>query len=118
MLGKQSQSLHDLQMFVSSLRCNCDVQNGQEHEVDAVLRRKFEGRFRDIEIVEREDLDLVRVGHDRVHHSVSFLCEGHRLPSVSFCYALAVTQSERAHGPLRQGNQLVHAPAHTWIPLC
>jgi len=25
-----------------------------------VLRRKFEGRFRDIEIVEREDLDLVR----------------------------------------------------------
>ena len=35
-------------------------QNGQEHEVDAVLRRKFEGRFRDIEIVEREDLDLVR----------------------------------------------------------
>ena len=34
-------------------------QNGQEHEVDAVLRRKFEGRIRDIEIVEREDLDLV-----------------------------------------------------------
>ena len=35
------------------------MQNGQEHEVDAVLRRKFEGRFRDIEVVEREDLDLV-----------------------------------------------------------
>ncbi len=40
------------------------MQNGQEHEVDAVLRRKFEGRFRDIEIVEREDLDLVRAARE------------------------------------------------------
>ena len=43
--------------------CAGHVQNGQEHEVDAVLRRKFEGRIRDIEIVEREDLDLVRCRH-------------------------------------------------------
>lgn len=28
--------------------------------MDALLRRKFENRFMDIEIVEREDLDLVR----------------------------------------------------------
>ena len=29
--------------------------------MDALLRRKFENRFMDIEIVEREDLDLVRL---------------------------------------------------------
>lgn len=40
--------------------CAC-LQDGQEHEVDALLRRKFENRFMDIEIVEREDLDLVRL---------------------------------------------------------
>ena len=29
-------------------------------EVDALLRRKYENAIRDISIVEREDLDLVR----------------------------------------------------------
>lgn len=36
------------------------AQDGLEMEVDALLRRKYEGVIRDIEIVEREDLDLVR----------------------------------------------------------
>lgn len=31
-----------------------------EQEVDALLRRKYETSIRDISIVEREDLDLVR----------------------------------------------------------
>ncbi len=31
-----------------------------EQEVDALLRRKYETAIRDISIVEREDLDLVR----------------------------------------------------------
>ncbi len=35
------------------------VQDGQERDVDGWLRRKFEGRIKDVEVVEREDLDLV-----------------------------------------------------------
>lgn len=34
-------------------------QEGAERDVDSWLRRRFEGRLRDIEVVEREDLDLV-----------------------------------------------------------
>jgi DNA polymerase epsilon subunit 1 len=36
------------------------LQDGLEMEVDALLRRKYENAIRDISIVEREDLDLVR----------------------------------------------------------
>ena len=35
------------------------VQDNSESEVEAYLRRKYEGRIKSVEIVEREDLDLV-----------------------------------------------------------
>jgi len=35
------------------------LQEGSEREVDAWLRRKCEGRIKDITIVRKEDLDLV-----------------------------------------------------------
>ena len=38
------------------------VRPGAERDVDAWLRRRFEARVRDVEVVEREDLDLVRLG--------------------------------------------------------
>lgn len=37
-------------------------QDGTERDVDSWLRRKFEGRLRDIEVVQKEDLDLVGGG--------------------------------------------------------
>lgn len=43
-----------------SAQLSCCPQDGLEHEVDALLRRKFENRFKSIDIVNREDLDLVR----------------------------------------------------------
>jgi hypothetical protein len=36
------------------------VRPGSEADVDGLLRRRFEGSIRDIQIVEREDLDLAR----------------------------------------------------------
>jgi hypothetical protein len=37
------------------------VGNNQDFEVEGFLRRKFEGLIKEIEPVEREDLDLVRL---------------------------------------------------------
>lgn len=37
----------------------CPTQDGTESEVDASLKRKFQGIISDIEVVEKEDLDLV-----------------------------------------------------------
>lgn len=54
------------------------VQAGQEAEVDSWLRRKHEGFILDTELVQREDLDLVRArapwvgvraGHARGRHA-------------------------------------------------
>jgi hypothetical protein len=42
------------------------LQDGTERDVDSWLRRKFEGRLRDIEVVHKEDLDLVRGRGDLV----------------------------------------------------
>jgi BMFP domain-containing protein YqiC len=44
------------------------VQGDAERDVEAWLRRKFEARIRSVEVVMREDLDLVRgeqAGHRR-----------------------------------------------------
>jgi len=38
------------------------LQDDLEMEVDSWLRRKFEGVLREVEVVHREDLDLVRRG--------------------------------------------------------
>ena len=46
--------------IVSWRKATCWLQDGLEMEVDALLRRKYENAIRDISVVEREDLDLVR----------------------------------------------------------
>lgn len=45
---------------MSSL-CASQIGNGQEFEVEGYLRRRFEGLIKEVEPVEREDLDLVRM---------------------------------------------------------
>ena len=37
------------------------MQDNMDREVDSYLRRKYESSIRDVEIVQREDLDLVRM---------------------------------------------------------
>ena len=43
----------------SSDLLNLNVQDKMELEVEAYLRRRYEGEIADIEIIEKEDLDLV-----------------------------------------------------------
>jgi hypothetical protein len=40
--------------------CCCCLQDDCERDVEVWLRRKFEGRIREVQVVMREDLDLVR----------------------------------------------------------
>lgn len=42
-----------------SINCNAELQDKMELEVEAYLRRRYERQVADIEIVEKEDLDLV-----------------------------------------------------------
>ena len=44
----------------NDLFCATD-QDNMEREVDSYLRRKYENSIRDIEVVHKEDLDLVRL---------------------------------------------------------
>ena len=48
------------------------TQPGHETEMDGWLRKRFEGLIADTEIVQREDLDLVRMGVDWVADFVAW----------------------------------------------
>ncbi len=51
------ESMQSLLLFISSCVAG---QDNMEREVESYLRRKYETSIRDIEVVHKEDLDLVR----------------------------------------------------------
>jgi hypothetical protein len=51
---------HHAQSPVPSARCPLPPQDDAELEVEGYLRRKYEGRIKDVEVVVRDDLDQVR----------------------------------------------------------
>jgi len=50
-------------------RMCAQVGNNQEFEVEGFLRRRFEGLIKEVEPVEREDLDLVRPLPPKFNHA-------------------------------------------------
>ena len=54
-------------------------QDNMEREVDSYLRRKFESSIRDIEVVHKEDLDLVW----QASQPTSTYCGGHSVAIVA-----------------------------------
>lgn len=51
--------------LLSAIPCLPPPQDDLEMEVDSWLRRKFEGSLKEVEVVHREDLDLVRAAAGR-----------------------------------------------------